>query len=117
MIVDRKTLNTLYALCHQFMIVRPVFSVLMCALLLLDVYHVSLVPWLFPLSSDASVYLAFYSLLLFYHAFEHQLHKHNPWRNSCASRASSSSSSGRCVSSLAGANPLLPCLRVSTLCL
>lgn len=78
MIVDRRTLNLLYDLCHQFMIMRPVFSALMCAALLLDVYHVSFVPWVFPIVFNVSAYLAFYALLLFYHAFEHQLQKHKP---------------------------------------
>lgn len=76
-IADRKSLRLLTLWAQQFVIIRPLFSVLMCALELLGIYH-GPVTWLFSAVFNLSVYVAIYSLLMFYHSFEAELAPHKP---------------------------------------
>ena len=77
MIIDKRTLATLSMFTTQFVIIRPVFSILLCILELLGM-HTPPLSYVFPVIFNISVYLAIYALLQFYHAFAEELAPHNP---------------------------------------
>ncbi|KAM7498751.1 hypothetical protein LguiA_023165 [Lonicera macranthoides] len=61
----------------QFVVLRPICSVTMIALQLLDWYP-SWVSWTFTIILNISVSLALYSLVVFYHVFAKELAPHKP---------------------------------------
>ncbi|KAG6393981.1 hypothetical protein SASPL_144557 [Salvia splendens] len=61
----------------QFVIIRPVCSVLMMALQFIGVYP-SWLGWGFTVVLNISILLAMYSLLVFYYAFAKELEPHEP---------------------------------------
>ncbi|GAB2211077.1 hypothetical protein Droror1_Dr00016368 [Drosera rotundifolia] len=75
--LDHKTLKLLKWWTWQFVIVRPVCSILMITLQLLGMYT-TWVSWVFTIILNISVSLALYSLVLFYHVFAKELKPHNP---------------------------------------
>ncbi|GAB2301144.1 hypothetical protein Dimus_038649 [Dionaea muscipula] len=75
--LDHKTLTLLKQWTWQFVIIRPVLSVLMIAFQLLGMYT-TWVSWIFTIILNISVSLALYSLVLFYHVFAKELKPHNP---------------------------------------
>ncbi|KAL3850771.1 hypothetical protein ACJIZ3_012653 [Penstemon smallii] len=75
--LDHKNLKLLKDWTWQFVVIRPVCSVLMIALQLLDLYP----GWLstiFTFILNVSVSLALYSLVIFYHVFAKELAPHKP---------------------------------------
>ncbi|KAL7087740.1 hypothetical protein ACP275_13G087500 [Erythranthe tilingii] len=75
--LDHKNLSLLKLWTWQFVYIRPVCSVLMIALQLLDIYP-SWLSWTFTLILNTSVSLALYSLVIFYHVFAKELAPHKP---------------------------------------
>ncbi|EYU33408.1 hypothetical protein ABFS82_13G079700 [Erythranthe guttata] len=75
--LDHKNLSLLKQWTWQFVYIRPVCSVLMIALQLLDIYP-SWLSWTFTLILNTSVSLALYSLVIFYHVFAKELAPHKP---------------------------------------
>lgn len=75
--LNHHTLKLLKNWTWQFVVIRPVCSVLMIALQLLDIYP-SWVSWTFTIILNISVSLALYSLVVFYHVFAKELAPHNP---------------------------------------
>ncbi|KAF8413964.1 hypothetical protein HHK36_001961 [Tetracentron sinense] len=75
--LDHRTLKLLKHWTWQFVIIRPVCSVLMITLQLLGMYP-SWVSWTFTIILNISVSLALYSLVIFYHVFSKELQPHNP---------------------------------------
>ncbi|GFZ03113.1 organic solute transporter ostalpha protein [Actinidia rufa] len=61
----------------QFVIIRPICSVLMITLQILGTYP-SWVSWTFTIILNISVSLALYSLVVFYHVFAKELEPHKP---------------------------------------
>ncbi|CAI9784144.1 unnamed protein product [Fraxinus pennsylvanica] len=75
--LDHKNLTLLKQWTWQFVVIRPVCSVLMIALQLLGIYP----SWLsstFTMILNVSVSLALYSLVIFYHVFAKELAPHKP---------------------------------------
>ncbi|KAK4587854.1 hypothetical protein RGQ29_019026 [Quercus rubra] len=75
--LDHHTLKLLKYWTWQFVIIRPVCSVLMMALQMLGMYP-SWLSWTFTIILNISVSLALYSLVLFYHVFAKELQPHKP---------------------------------------
>lgn len=76
-IIDKSTLKTLTAFTSQFVIIRPLFSLLLCFLELTGMDTPPLT-YLFPIVFNISIYLAIYALLQFFHTFAEELAPHNP---------------------------------------
>ncbi|KAJ4980301.1 hypothetical protein NE237_031138 [Protea cynaroides] len=75
--LDHHTLKLLKYWTWQFVVIRPVCSVLMITLQLLGFYP-SWIRWTFTIVLNISVSLALYSLVLFYHVFAKELQPHKP---------------------------------------
>jgi len=75
--LDHHTLKLLKYWTWQFVIIRPVCSILMIALQMLGMYP-SWLSWTFTIILNISVSLALYSLVLFYHVFAKELQPHKP---------------------------------------
>lgn len=75
--LDHRTLKLLKNWTWQFVIIRPVFSILMIALQHFDLYS-GWVSWIFTIVLNVSVSLALYSLVIFYHVFAKELAPHSP---------------------------------------
>ncbi|XP_074375422.1 uncharacterized protein LOC141717228 isoform X2 [Apium graveolens] len=75
--LNHKTLKQLKYWTWQFVAIRPVCSILMISLQLLDIYP-EWISWTFTVILNISVSLALYSLVLFYHVFDKELAPHNP---------------------------------------
>lgn len=75
--LDHKNLKLLKDWTLQFVVIRPVCSVLMIAFQLLDMYP-SWLSWTFTIILNVSVSLALYSLVVFYHVFANELAPHKP---------------------------------------
>ncbi|GKV18601.1 hypothetical protein SLEP1_g28960 [Rubroshorea leprosula] len=75
--LDHQRLKLLKYWTWQFVIIRPVCSILMIVLQLLGIYP-SWLSWTFTITLNISVSLALYSLVLFYHVFAKELAPHNP---------------------------------------
>lgn len=75
--LDHNTLKLLKHWTWQFVVLRPVCSILMIALEYFGVYP-SWVSWTFTIILNISVSLALYSLVVFYHVFAKELAPHSP---------------------------------------
>ncbi|KAK2986859.1 hypothetical protein RJ640_009593, partial [Escallonia rubra] len=75
--LNHQTLKLLKYWTWQFVITRPICSVLMITLQLLGMYP-SWVSWTFTIILNVSVSLAMYSLVVFYHVFAKELAPHKP---------------------------------------
>ncbi|OWM91290.1 transmembrane protein 184C-like [Punica granatum] len=75
--LDYRTLRLLKYWTWQFVIIRPVCSILMISLQILGIYP-SWLSWTFTIILNVSVSLALYSLVLFYHVFAKELAPHKP---------------------------------------
>ncbi|XP_050370935.1 uncharacterized protein LOC126788946 [Argentina anserina] len=75
--LNHQTLKLLNYWTWQFVVIRPVVSVLMITLQLLGVYP-SWLSWTFTIILNVSVSLALYSLVVFYHVFAKELEPHKP---------------------------------------
>lgn len=75
--LDQHTLKLLKYWTWQFVVIRPVCSVLMIVLQLLGLYT-SWISWTFTIVLNISVSLALYSLVIFYHVFAKELAPHKP---------------------------------------
>nr|GMD90152.1 transmembrane protein 184C-like [Ipomoea batatas] len=75
--LNHHTLKLLKDWTWQFVLIRPVCSVLMIALQLLGMYP-TWVSWMFTIILNISVSLALYSLVVFYHVFAKELAPHKP---------------------------------------
>ncbi|XP_057537155.1 uncharacterized protein LOC130814904 [Amaranthus tricolor] len=75
--LDFRTLKLLKHWTWQFVILRPVCSLLMIALQLLG-WYTSPISWVFTIVLNVSVSLALYSLVVFYHVFDKELAPHKP---------------------------------------
>lgn len=75
--LNHKTLSLLKYWTWQFVIIRPVCSILMIMLQLVGFYP-SWISWTFTAILNVSVSLALYSLVLFYHVFSKELGPHKP---------------------------------------
>lgn len=75
--LDHKTLKLLKNWTWQFVVIRPVCSILMITLQYFDVYP-SWVSWANTIILNISVSLALYSLVVFYHVFSKELEPHKP---------------------------------------
>ncbi|XP_014518546.1 transmembrane protein 184C [Vigna radiata var. radiata] len=75
--LDYRNLKLLKYWTWQFVVIRPVCSILMIALQLLGLYPTWL-SWTFTVILNISVSLALYSLVVFYHVFAKELAPHTP---------------------------------------
>ncbi|KAK9152597.1 hypothetical protein Sjap_000077 [Stephania japonica] len=75
--LEHRTLNLLKNWTWQFVMIRPVCSLLMILLQMLGAYP-SWVSWIFTIILNISVSLALYSLVVFYHVFQKELAPHKP---------------------------------------
>ncbi|KAJ0983719.1 hypothetical protein J5N97_011974 [Dioscorea zingiberensis] len=75
--LNHHTLKLLKYWTWQFVIIRPVCSVLMIALELLG-WYTSWISWAFTIILNISVSLALYALVVFYHVFTKELALHKP---------------------------------------
>ena len=75
--LNHQTLKLLKYWTWQFVVIRPVLSVLMITLQVLGVYP-SWLSWTFTIILNVSVSLALYSLVVFYHVFAKELEPHKP---------------------------------------
>lgn len=75
--LDHKNLKLLKNWTWQFVVIRPVCSVLMIALQLLDMYP-DWLSWTFTIILNVSVSLALYALVLLHHVFAEELDPHKP---------------------------------------
>ncbi|CAN0852798.1 Transmembrane protein 184B [Linum grandiflorum] len=75
--LDHRNLKLLKLWTWQFVVIRPVFSVLMITLRILQIYP-SWLSWTFTIILNVSVSLALYSLVIFYHVFAKELAPHSP---------------------------------------
>lgn len=75
--LNHHTLKLLKYWTWQFVIIRPVCSVLMITLQALGLYP-SWLSWTFTIILNVSVSLALYSLVVFYHVFAKELAPHSP---------------------------------------
>ncbi|XP_021726361.1 transmembrane protein 184C-like [Chenopodium quinoa] len=75
--LDHHTLKLLKLWTWQFVMIRPVCSILMIALQLAGLYT-STISWIFTIVLNVSVSLALYSLVVFYHVFGKELEPHKP---------------------------------------
>ncbi|CAH9082486.1 unnamed protein product [Cuscuta europaea] len=74
---DHNTLRLLKYWTWQFIIIRPVSSILMITLQILGFYP-SWLRWTFTIILNISFYVAMYSLLAFYHLFSKELQPQKP---------------------------------------
>lgn len=74
---DVKSLKRLQDWTWQFVILRPLLSVLVIFLEWMGLYE-GLISWTVTLVLNVSVSLAMYSLVVFYHLFHAELAPHNP---------------------------------------
>lgn len=75
--LNHRTLKLLKYWTWQFVVIRPVCSILMITLQLLGMYP-SWISWTFTIILNLSFYVAMYSLVIFYHVFAKELKPHNP---------------------------------------
>lgn len=75
--LDHNTLRALKYWTWQFVVIRPVCSVLMILLELIGIYP-SWLDWTFTIILNISVSMALYALVLFYHVFAKELAPHKP---------------------------------------
>lgn len=75
--LDHHTLKLLKYWTWQFVVIRPVCSILMITLQILGMYP-NWLSWTFTIILNISVSLALYSLVLFYHVFAKELKPHKP---------------------------------------
>lgn len=75
--LNHNTLKQLKQWTWQFVVIRPVCSILMISLQLLGAYP-AWVSWTFTMILNISVSLALYSLVIFYHVFAKELAPHKP---------------------------------------
>ncbi|XP_041023018.1 transmembrane protein 184C-like [Juglans microcarpa x Juglans regia] len=75
--LDHRTLKLLKYWTWQFVIIRPLCSILMITLQILGMYP-SWLSWTFTFILNISVSLALYSLVVFYHVFAKELEPHKP---------------------------------------
>ncbi|XP_021740471.1 transmembrane protein 184C-like [Chenopodium quinoa] len=75
--LDHHTLKLLKLWTWQFVMIRPICSILMIALQLVGLYT-STISWIFTIVLNVSVSLALYSLVVFYHVFGKELEPHKP---------------------------------------
>ena len=75
--LNHHTLKLLKIWTYQFVVIRPVCSILMISLELIDVYP-NWLSWTFTIILNVSVSLALYSLVVFYHVFDKELKPHSP---------------------------------------
>ncbi|XP_028767637.1 transmembrane protein 184C-like [Neltuma alba] len=75
--LNHNTLKLLKYWTWQFVVIRPVCSILMITLQLLGFYP-SWLSWTFTIILNISVSLALYSLVIFYHVFAKELEPHKP---------------------------------------
>ncbi|KAK4342038.1 hypothetical protein RND71_037854 [Anisodus tanguticus] len=75
--LNHHTLKLLKNWTWQFVVIRPVLSILMVALQMFGMYP-SWLSWTFTIILNISVSLALYSLVVFYHVFAKELAPHKP---------------------------------------
>lgn len=75
--LEHHTLKLLKYWTWQFVIIRPVCSIIMIALQLLGLYS-SWISWTFTIILNISVSMALYALVIFYHVFAKELAPHKP---------------------------------------
>ena len=75
--LDHRNLVLLKHWTWQFVIIRPICSILMITLQMLGIYP-SWLSWTFTIILNISVSVALYSLVLFYHVFAKELAPHKP---------------------------------------
>ncbi|KAK3424284.1 hypothetical protein EUGRSUZ_F01084 [Eucalyptus grandis] len=75
--LNHSTLKLLKYWTWQFVVIRPLCSILMITLQLFGIYP-SWLSWTFTIVLNISVSLALYSLVLFYHVFSKELEPHKP---------------------------------------
>ncbi|KAI0497769.1 hypothetical protein KFK09_021004 [Dendrobium nobile] len=75
--LDHSTLKLLKSWTWQFVVIRPVCSILMILFELIGVYP-SWLSWTFTIILNISVSMALYALVLFYHVFAKELAPHKP---------------------------------------
>ncbi|RWW04680.1 hypothetical protein BHE74_00036296 [Ensete ventricosum] len=75
--LEHHTLKLLKYWTWQFVVIRPVCSVLMIALQLLGLYT-TWISWTFTFILNISVSMALYALVIFYHVFAKELAPHRP---------------------------------------
>uniref|UniRef100_A0A1D1XNY0 Transmembrane protein 184C n=1 Tax=Anthurium amnicola TaxID=1678845 RepID=A0A1D1XNY0_9ARAE len=75
--LEHHTLKALKYWTWQFVVVRPICSILMIIFQLVGFYP-SWLNWTFTIILNFSVSLALYALVLFYHVFSKELAPHNP---------------------------------------
>ena len=75
--LDNHTLKALKYWTWQFVVVRPICSLLMIAFQILGFYP-GWLSWSFTIILNFSVSLAMYALVLFYHVFAKELAPHRP---------------------------------------
>ncbi|KAK9269067.1 hypothetical protein L1049_000835 [Liquidambar formosana] len=75
--LNHHTLKLLKYWTWQFVVIRPVCSILMITFQLLGIYP-SWLSWTFTIILNISVSLALYSLVVFYHVFAKELQPHKP---------------------------------------
>ncbi|KAJ0983663.1 hypothetical protein J5N97_011918 [Dioscorea zingiberensis] len=86
--LNHHTLKLLKYWTWQFVIIRPVCSVLMIALELLG-WYTSWISWAFTIILNISVSLALYALVVFYHVFKKRVKRRtNLWQSSYVSKGS-----------------------------
>ncbi|XAR66401.1 hypothetical protein NMG60_11012627 [Bertholletia excelsa] len=75
--LEHRTLKLLKYWTWQFVVIRPICSILMITLQILGLYS-SWLSWTFTIILNISVSLALYSLVVFYHVFAKELGPHKP---------------------------------------
>lgn len=75
--LNHQTLRLLKYWTWQFVVIRPVCSILMITLQILGIYP-SWLSWTFTIVLNLSFYVAMYSLVVFYHVFAKELGPHKP---------------------------------------
>ncbi|KAL3733768.1 hypothetical protein ACJRO7_023177 [Eucalyptus globulus] len=75
--LNHSTLKLLEYWTWQYVVIRPLCSILMITLQLFGTYP-SWLSWTFTIVLNISVSLALYSIVLFYHVFSKQLEPHKP---------------------------------------
>ncbi|URD85721.1 hypothetical protein MUK42_31982 [Musa troglodytarum] len=75
--LEHHTLKLLKYWTWQFVVIRPICSILMIALQLLGLYT-TWISWTFTIILNISVSMALYALVIFYHVFAKELAPHKP---------------------------------------
>ncbi|KAL0723242.1 hypothetical protein Bca4012_037841 [Brassica carinata] len=75
--LDHRTFRLLKYWTWEFVVIRPVCSILMIALQIIGFYP-SWLSWTFTIVLNVSVSLALYYLVIFYHVFSKERAPHNP---------------------------------------